>query len=106
MRLPSGAHRQGSELVEHIGDDAPDMDILAVGDLDFRVLRVGRRQEDLVPPANQTLDQQLALQSGDGHLVMTRLRRAIHHEKIAVMESPDARRKKWPPDYGRPAHAG
>lgn len=87
MRLPSGARREGSEFVEHIGDDAPDMDMLAVGDLDFRVFRVGWREEDRVPPANQALDQQFALQGGDDHLAMARLRRAIHHEKIAVMDA-------------------
>lgn len=74
---------------------APDMDVLPISDVDFRIRQILWKQERPSLAAHQALDGQLSIQRRDHHTPGCCLGGMIHNEQIPVMNKPPNWWKPW-----------
>lgn len=63
------------------------MDILTVGDVDFRVLWVGRGKVSLPSTPHEPLNKQFAFQRRYHNSVMGGFQGAVNHQQITIMDA-------------------
>ena len=75
------------ELVDHVRHHAPDVDVLVLRDVDFRIVWIlWHKQNSSIAP-DESFDRQLAIQGCDDHLVVAWSDDPVDDQKISVKDA-------------------
>ncbi len=73
--------------MDHIGHHSPDMDVLMLGDVYFRIVWIFWHKQNPTFPPDEPLDRQLTVQGGNNHLIVACRDDPIDHQKVTIKDS-------------------